>query len=72
MKYGSMGSALPGRFKCICGKQHDIESRVYIVLGKDQFPLGCRITEEKMNEFINNKALYKIVVEIPHRICGEV
>lgn len=46
MKYGSMGSALPTRFKCVCGSQHPIDSRTYIELGKDEFPIGCRKGKE--------------------------
>jgi len=46
MRYGSMGSALPARFKCVCGEQHQRDSRTYIGLGRDEFPIGCEKGKE--------------------------
>jgi len=51
MKYGSMGSTLPGRFKCVCGSEHQINIRTYIELGSDEFPVGCEEGRKIIEDF---------------------
>ncbi|MCX6814863.1 MAG: hypothetical protein NTY20_04420 [Candidatus Aenigmarchaeota archaeon] len=66
MKYASMGSSLPGRFRCVCGNEHRIKSRVYIDLEGEEFPigLGCELTEEKKKEILNQIEFYKTMQQI--------